>query len=94
MRSGDSATAARDGGEVAFGRAQFISPPVKLVKQQINGNERLVLKQEATLEDLRAEAQRLKAQLGYDVKPDGRINRYVVTHAFFRGKFVLELQNE
>jgi hypothetical protein len=67
---------------------------VKLVKQQTNGNERVVLKTDATLEDLRAEATRLKKQLGYTVKPDGRVGRYVATHPFYRGKFVLELEND
>jgi hypothetical protein len=82
------------GAEVAFGASRFISRRVKLVKQQINGNERVVLKNEATLEDLRMEAKRLKAQLGYQVKQDGRVNRYLATHPFFRGKFVLELETD
>jgi hypothetical protein len=63
---------------------------VKLVKQQINGSERVVLKQNATEEDLRAEAARLREVLGYEVKPQGRVE-YTATHPFFRGKFTLSL---
>jgi hypothetical protein len=64
---------------------------VKLVKQQINGNDRIVLKDDATLEDLKLEAQRLKSQLGYDVRHDRRRGAYVASHNFFQGKFLLML---
>lgn len=65
---------------------------VKLVKKQINGNERVVLKQDATTSDLRIEANRLQAMLGYEVKPDGTAARYVATHPFYRGKYLLTLE--
>ena len=65
---------------------------VKLVKQQINGSDRTVLKENATAEDLRAEAVRLQHLLGYEVEADERSKRYIATHRFFRGKFVLSLQ--
>ena len=44
----------------------FIGGPVKVVKQQINGGDRLVLKENALASDLKTEAMRLKAQ-GVDV---------------------------
>lgn len=71
----------------------FISR-VKLVKQQINGNEHIVLKENASVEDLRAEVNRLKTLLGYDVKPDGRQNRFIATHSFYRGKFFVGLEKD
>lgn len=64
---------------------------VKLVKQQINGNDRVVLKTGATPEDLKVEAMRLKEQLGYDVRHDRRRGTYLASHNFFQGKFVLML---
>jgi hypothetical protein len=67
---------------------------VKLVKHQTNGREHLVLKQDASPGDLIAEVARLQKQLGYQVKVDGRPDRYVVTHPFFRGKFTVSLEPE
>ena len=64
---------------------------MKLVKQQINGADRVVLKADATSEDLKAEAARLKAQLGYEVRHDRRRGTYLASHNFFQGKFVLML---
>ena len=64
---------------------------MKVVKQQINGNHRVVLKENATPQDLKAEAQRLKTQLGYDVQHDKRRGTYVASHDFYQGKFVLML---
>ena len=64
---------------------------VKLVKQQINGGDHIVLKADATMEDLKAEATRLKTLLGYDVRHDKRRGAYVASHNFFQGKFVLML---
>lgn len=74
-------------------RSRLTIPPVKLVKQQINGNERVVLKDDATIEDLHAEAERLRSLLGYHLQPDGRAGRFVVTHRFYRGKYVLMLEH-
>jgi hypothetical protein len=62
------------------------------VKQQINGSDRIVLKENATSDDLRAEAVRMQHLLGYEVESDERRARYIATHRFFRGKFVLSLQ--
>ena len=70
----------------------FIGGPVKVVKQQINGGDRLVLKENALASDLKTEAMRLKAQFGYDVQHDKRRGTYIVSHDFFQGKFVLMLE--
>jgi hypothetical protein len=67
---------------------------VKLVKQQINGNDHIVLKENASTEDLKAEVARLKTVLGYDVQPDKRRGRYIATHGFFRGKFLVALEQD
>lgn len=75
-----------------MGAASSRSWVVKLVKQQVNGNDRIVLKTDATLEDLRLEAARLQEKFGYEVKPDGKAGSYVATHRFFSGKFVLALE--
>jgi hypothetical protein len=64
---------------------------VKLVKQQINGNDRVVLKADATADDLKEEAMRLKTLLGYDVRHDRRRGTYVASHDFYQGKYVLML---
>jgi hypothetical protein len=64
---------------------------MKLVKQQINGSDRVVLKENAEAEDLKAEAARLKRELGYDVQHDKRRGNYVLSHDFYRGKFLLLL---
>ena len=64
---------------------------MKLVKQQINGNDRVVLKEDATADDLKAEVMRLKTLLGYDVQHDRRRGTYLASHGFFRGKYVLML---
>jgi hypothetical protein len=64
---------------------------VKLVKQQINGNDWVVLKADATADDLKAEAMRLKSLLGYDVRHDKRRGTYMASHNFFQGKYVLML---
>lgn len=66
--------------------------PVKIVKRQINGKEVTVLKQNATVEDVRREAMRLQQKFGYDVQPDGKPGGYLVTHRFYRGKYVLALE--
>ena len=65
---------------------------VKVVKQQINGGERIVLRENATADDLKAEAQRMKQTLGYDIQPDKRRGTFIASHSFFRGKFVLSLE--
>ena len=64
---------------------------VKLVKQQINGNDRVVLKTDATADDLKSEAMRLKTLLGYEVRHDKRRGTYVASHSFYQGKYVLML---
>ena len=63
-----------------------------MVKRQINGKERTILKENATQEDLRREAARLKELFGYDVEPDGKPGGYLATHRFYRGKYVLTLE--
>lgn len=65
---------------------------VKVIKQQINGNERTILKENATAEDLRREAARMKEKFGYDVQPDGKPGGYLATHRYYRGKYVLKLE--
>jgi hypothetical protein len=67
---------------------------VKLVKQQINGNERVVLKEAATPEDLRAEVARLRSKFGYEIHPDQKPGRFIATHSFYRGKYILALEPE
>jgi hypothetical protein len=67
---------------------------VKLVKRQINGDERVVLNESASLEDLATEAARLHRVFGYDVKLDHQHSAYLVTHAFYRAKFILALERE
>ena len=64
---------------------------MKLVKQQINGDDRVVLKTDATADDLKEEAMRLKTQLGYEVRHDKRRGTYMASHNFFQGKYVLML---
>lgn len=70
---------------------EFIDGAVKLVKQQLNGDETVVLKEDASVEDLKAEAARLRAEFGYNVQADKRRSRYIATHSFFSGKFALAL---
>ena len=65
---------------------------MKVVKQQINGGDRVVLKENALAPDLKTEAMRLKTQFGYDVQHDKRRGTYIVSHDFFQGKFVLMLE--
>ena len=75
----------------ALARVLRMHSGVKLVKQQINGNDRVVLKADATADDLKAEATRLKTLLGYEVRHDKRRGTYHASHNFFQGKFVLML---
>ena len=84
------------------GRAKWlmvamVTPPrihrdVKVVKKQINGGDRVVLKENAMAQDLKAEAMRLKTQFGYDIQHDKRRGTYIISHDFFHGKFVLVLE--
>src|SRR5688572_24590075 len=76
---------------VAMTQSRRIARRVKVVKQQINGGDRVVLKENAMAEDLKAEAMRLKRQLGYDIQHDKRRGTYILSHDFFRGKFVVML---
>jgi hypothetical protein len=64
------------------------------VKQQLNGNEQVVIKDDASMDDLKAEVTRLKSMLGYNVQPDKRRGRYIATHNFFSGKFILSLEQD
>ncbi len=64
---------------------------VKLVKQQINGSEVVVLKANATPDDLKSEAMRLKTLLGYEVRHDRRRGTYHASHDFYQGKYLLML---
>ena len=64
---------------------------VKVLKQQINGEDRVILKENATLEDLKAEAMRLKSKLGYAIQHDKRRGTYTASHDFYQGKFILML---
>lgn len=66
---------------------------MKLIKNQINGKEHVVLKENASMDDLRAEADRMRA-LGYDLKAEERLARYVATHKFYQGRFLLALETE
>lgn len=66
---------------------------MKLVKSQMNGKEHIVLKENASMDDLRVEAERMRA-LGYDLKAEERLARYVATHKFFQGRFLLSLETE
>ena len=77
--------------EVASSERARTFARVKLVKQQINGDDHIVLKRDATVQDLESEAKRLASALGYEVKPDRRRGTYVASHPFFQGKFVLRL---
>ncbi len=70
----------------------MVAARMNLVKQQINGKERVVLKEDATAEDLRAEAARLRTKFGYEIQPDGRPGRFIATHSHFRGKYILSLE--
>lgn len=74
-------------------RVYFVAP-VKLIKQQVNGREQVVLKENASPDDLRAEAVRLQELYGYHVQPGERAGKYVATHPFFRGKFIISLEPE
>ena len=64
------------------------------MKHQINGEEHVVLKEDATPDDLRAEADRMQAVLGYEVQSDERLGQFLVSHPFFQGRFVLALEGE
>jgi len=77
---------------VAMTPSRRIGRRVKVVKQQINGGDRVVLKENAMAQDLKAEAMRLKIQFGYDVQHDKRRGTYIASHDFYQGKFVLMLE--
>ena len=66
---------------------------MKLVKQQINGDERMVLKAPASVDDLRAEAARLEQKFGYHAEAR-QGGKYLLTHPCFRGEFMLWLEPE
>ena len=77
---------------VALDNLSLIRCRVKVVKQQINGGDRVVLKESAMAQDLKSEAMRLKKQFGYDVQHDKRGGTYIISHDFYQGKFVLMLE--
>jgi hypothetical protein len=64
---------------------------VILVKRQTNGKDRIILKRDATIEDVRAEALRLQRELGYELKTDGKGDTRLF-HRSFRGEFLLALE--
>ena len=63
-----------------------------LVKRQTNGTDYTVLKQAASVEDVRTEAVKLQKQFGYDVKMDTRRGTCKLSHKAFSGEFVLALE--
>ena len=80
---------------VAFDAAfAYPSSLVKLIKQQVNGSGHVVLKENASPADLRAEASRMQKVYGYEVTPGENAGRYIATHPFFRGKYILSLEPE
>ena len=79
------------GWRFAIALALLLDSGVKLVKQHINGSDRVVLKADATADDLKEEATRLKTLLGYDVRHDKRRGTYLASHSFYQGKYVLML---
>lgn len=76
---------------IAFSEVHANRPRVKLVKRQLNGNEHIVLKENASIDDLRLEAERLKYVLGYQVEADPH-GGYLARHDFYRGKFIMSLE--
>jgi hypothetical protein len=81
-------------GVIAKGANSRMRGRVKLVKRQLNGDDHVVLKADASADDLKAEAARLKKELGYQVQLDKRRGGYLATHAHFRGKFLLALEQD
>ena len=77
---------------VALTDLRLMGCRVKVVKQQINGGDRVVLKENAMAQDLKAEAMRLKTLFGYDIQHDKRRGTYIISHDFYQGKFVLMLE--
>jgi hypothetical protein len=77
---------------VALADSRHIARVVKVVKKQINGGDRVVLKENALAQDLKAEAMRLKTQLGYVIQHDKKRGAYIMAHDFFQGKFLLMLE--
>ena len=77
---------------VALPNLRIIGCLVKVVKKQINGGDRVVLKENAMVQDLKSEAMRLKTQFGYDVQHEKRRGTYIISHDFFQGKYVLMLE--
>jgi hypothetical protein len=65
---------------------------VILVKRQTNGKDRIILKRDATIEDVRAEALRLQRELGYELKMDGKGETCQLVHRSYRGEFLLALE--
>lgn len=66
--------------------------PVILVKRQTNGSDRVILKRNATIQDVRTEALRLQRELGYELKMDGKGETCQLCHRSYRGEFLLTLE--
>lgn len=65
-----------------------------LVKRQTNGNDRIILKRDATTEDVHAEALRLQRELGYELKMDEKGETCQLFHRWYRGEFLLALETD
>jgi hypothetical protein len=65
---------------------------VILVKRQTNGNELIVLKHNASVEDLEAAAANLQLRFGYEVTADRVRGTCKLSHPYYRGEFVLRLE--
>ena len=63
-----------------------------LVKRQTNGKDRIILKRDATIQDVRAEALRLQQELGYEVRMDRQGETCELLHRSYRGQFLLTLE--
>jgi len=65
-----------------------------LVKQQTNGNDRTVLKRDASVEDVQSEVKRLQEQLGYEVTSGQQRGTWLLSHKSYRGEFLLTLESD
>lgn len=65
-----------------------------LVKRQTNGKDRIILKRDATIEDVRVEALRLQREFGYVLKMDGKGETCQLFHRSYRGEFLLALETD
>lgn len=56
------------------------------------GNDRIILKRDATTADVRVEALRLQREFGYELKMDGKGEACRLFHRSYRGEFLLTLE--